>query len=63
MQKRLSTGSEGKLSRSLVSRVMAEMGRKGGKIGGKRKLVTLTAERRRAIAQKAANARWHRSED
>jgi len=42
---------------------MAEMGRKGGKIGGKRKLVTLTPERRKEIAQKAANARWHRNED
>jgi len=59
----LSTSSEERLSPSLVSRVMAEMGRKGGKIGGKRKMVTLTAERRKAIAQKAANARWHRDED
>lgn len=48
------------MSRSLVSRVMAEMGRKGGKIGGKRKLVTLTPERRSDIARRAATARWNR---
>ena len=60
MPKRFSKQSEQKLNRSLVSRVMAEMGRKGGKIGGKRKLVTLTAEERKEIATKAANARWKR---
>lgn len=64
MPKRLSTGpAEEKLSRSLISRVMTKMGKKGGKIGGKRRLVTLTPERRKAIAQKAANTRWHRGED
>ncbi len=46
------------ISASDISRVMAEMGRKGGKIGGKRRLVTLTPERRREIALKAARARW-----
>ena len=35
---------------------MAEMGRKGGKIGGKRSLKTMTPEERRARAQKAAAA-------
>ncbi len=42
----------------LVSRVMAEMGRKGGRIGGKRRLVTLTDKRRSEIASAAAKARW-----
>lgn len=41
---------------------MREMGRKGGKIGGKRRLETMTAEERREIARKAgakgAKARW-----
>ena len=41
---------------------MREMGRKGGKIGGKRRLETLTPEERREIARKAglkgAAARW-----
>jgi len=40
------------------SRVMAEMGRKGGKIGGKRRLETMTATQRKRIAKKAAQARW-----
>ncbi len=46
------------VSRSLVSRVMAEMGRKGGRIGGKRRLVTLSDKRRSEIASTAAKARW-----
>jgi hypothetical protein len=41
-----------------ISAFMAEMGRKGGKIGGKRRLVTLSPERRRELAYKAAKARW-----
>lgn len=44
----------------MVSLVMAEMGRKGGKIGGKRRLQTMTAEDRSAVALKAAKARWSR---
>jgi hypothetical protein len=47
-----------KTSRSLISQVMAEMGRKGGKIGGKRRLETMTPERRSQIALKAARSRW-----
>jgi hypothetical protein len=47
-----------KLTKSEISRVMAEMGRKGGKIGGKRKLETLSRERRQEIALNAARARW-----
>jgi hypothetical protein len=40
------------------------MGRKGGAIGGKRRLVTMTAEQRRAAAIKASKARWakHKAE-
>ncbi len=45
-------------SRSVISQVMAEMGRRGGLIGGKRKLETLTAKRRSQIARQAARARW-----
>jgi len=41
-----------------VSRVMAKMGSKGGRIGGKRRLVKMTAEQRRQIASDAAKARW-----
>lgn len=46
-----------------VSRVMSAMGRKGGKIGGKRRLVTMTAEERQARALQAAKARWNKNKD
>ncbi len=46
------------VSLSLVSQVMAQMGRKGGKIGGKRRLETLSGRRRTQIAKAAARARW-----
>jgi len=42
------------LNKKLVSQVMREMGRKGGKIGGKRSLETMTAEERTARARKAS---------
>lgn len=47
-------------TRAEISRFMAQMGRKGGKIGGKRRLQTMTAEERSEIAKKAARARWKR---
>jgi hypothetical protein len=34
------------------------MGRKGGQIGGKRRMVTMTPAQRRKAAAKAAKARW-----
>jgi hypothetical protein len=37
---------------------MAELGRKGGKKGGKRRLETMTAKERSQVAKKAAQARW-----
>jgi hypothetical protein len=37
---------------------MAEMGRKGGKIGGKRRLETMTPRKRKSLARNAALARW-----
>ena len=46
------------VSLSLISQVMAEMGRKGGRIGGKRRLETLSDNRRSQIAKNAAKARW-----
>jgi len=46
---------------SLVSQVMSAMGRKGGKIGGKRRLVTMTSERRKEVAQQAAQTRWKKA--
>ena len=50
-------------SRSLISQVMAEMGRKGGRIGGKRRLETLSGRRRSQIAKRAAQARWSKKKE
>lgn len=41
-----------------LSQYMAAMGRKGGMVGGKRRLVTMTPAQRKKAAQKAAAARW-----
>ena len=41
-----------------LSEYMAAIGRKGGQIGGKRRLKTMTAAQRHKIAAKAARARW-----
>ena len=41
-----------------LSAYMAAMGRKGGMVGGKRRLVTMTAAQRKKAAAKAAQARW-----
>lgn len=41
-----------------ISRVMSAMGKKGGKIGGKKSLETMSAEERRERALKAAKTRW-----
>ncbi len=49
-----------KPSPSLISQVMSEMGKKGGKIGGKRRLETMTPEQRSKIALTAARARWNK---
>jgi hypothetical protein len=53
-----SIGEDTTLHETTISRVMAEMGRKGGRIGGKRRLVTLSDKRRKEIASMAAKARW-----
>ncbi len=44
------------LSKKLISEAMRQIGRKGGKIGGKRSLVTMTPEQRSARAKIAATA-------
>jgi hypothetical protein len=51
-----------KPSKQDISRVMSAMGKKGGKIGGKRSLETLTADERKERALKAAKARWAKRE-
>lgn len=41
-----------------LSEYMAAIGRKGGQIGGKRRLKTMTKAARSKVAAKAARARW-----
>lgn len=41
-----------------LSQYMAAMGRRGGQIGGKRRLVTMTPAQRKKAATKAAQVRW-----
>jgi hypothetical protein len=45
-------------SKDEVSRVMAALGRKGGKVGGAARANALTKERRSEIAKTAAKKRW-----
>jgi len=45
-----------KKTKALFSEIMREIGRKGGKIGGKRSLETMTAAERTARAKKASDA-------
>ena len=54
---------EERLTRNQISRVMAAMGRRGGKIGGKRRLETMTREERSKIASNAAKKRWEKAND
>jgi len=44
-----------------LSDYMAAIGRKGGQIGGKRRLKTMTKAQRSKVAAKAAKARWKKS--
>jgi hypothetical protein len=46
------------VSMSLVSQVMAAMGRKGGKTGGKNRMALLTKEERSEMGKQAAAKRW-----
>ncbi len=46
------------VTKSEISRVMAAMGHRGGKIGGKISLLTMTSKERRKRASRAAKARW-----
>lgn len=43
---------------SSLSAYMSAIGRKGGQIGGKRRMKTMTPKQRSRIAQKAARVRW-----
>ena len=54
----VSTGERAPSVPAGLSSYMAAIGRKGGRIGGKRRLETLSPHKRRSIAKKAAQARW-----
>lgn len=63
---RLLTGeetAEQEPKRSAVSEYLAEIGRKGGKVGGRARAANLSAKKRSAIAKKAAKARWSASKE
>lgn len=57
MPKRSRTG-QAKLKKSEISRLMALMGSKGGKVGGKKRAQNMTPEERSKSASEAAKARW-----
>jgi hypothetical protein len=44
-----------------IKAFFVEMGARGGRIGGKRRMETMTPERRKEIAHKAITARWARA--
>lgn len=50
------------MRRNLISEVMREMGKKGGKAaggkGGRKRMAALSPEERKELARKAAKARW-----
>jgi len=50
-------------TKAQISQFMSEMGRKGGKIGGKRRLETMSAKERKEVAKKAAQARWKQKDN
>lgn len=55
------------MRRDIISKVMREMGRRGGKAakgkGVKARMATLTPEERKTLASKAAKARWTRAKE
>jgi hypothetical protein len=44
-----------------LSQYMAAIGRKGGQIGGKQRMTTMTKAQRSNVAAKAARARWKKA--
>ncbi len=46
-----------------LSTYMSEIGQKGGKVGGKRRLETMTAAARKRAASRAARARWSKTKN
>jgi hypothetical protein len=46
------------VSQKLVSQVMAAMGRKGGKTGGRNRMALLSSDQRSEMGRLAAEKRW-----
>jgi len=57
----LAEAEEPEIDKATISAVMSALGQKGGKIGGKRSLETMTARDRSQRALEAARARWRKS--
>lgn len=55
---RTTTKTRPTIGRSEISRVMAAMGSRGGKIGGRTRAANMTKEERSKSASEAAKARW-----
>jgi len=45
-------------TRTPIQEYLAQIGRKGGLVGGKARAESMSARRRKQIAQKAAQSRW-----
>jgi uncharacterized protein YneF (UPF0154 family) len=56
-----SEAEEPPIDKATISAVMAALGRKGGKIGGKRRLQTMSDEERSQRGYEAARARWDKA--
>ena len=52
-----------KLKKSEISRLMAMIGSKGGKIGGRKRAANMTQEERSKSASDAAKARWSKAKE
>ncbi|HZR46570.1 MAG TPA: hypothetical protein VFA47_07695 [Candidatus Manganitrophaceae bacterium] len=48
-------------SKEALSQYFSKLGKKGGEKGGKARAESLTAKKRKEIAQKAAKARWNKN--
>lgn len=51
------TQNKGWMDKDAISEVMRAMGRRGGKVGGRKRMEALTAEERSELARKAVAAR------
>jgi hypothetical protein len=55
------------MRRNIISEIMREMGKKGGKAaagkGGRKRMAALSPEERKKLATKAAKARWAKAKE